>query len=151
EQQARNAQHGGSLQRGRGGRAPRLGEQRQLAEQRQRPDRDFLAVLGGGENEATALHDVAAVGVLAGQEQYLAAVQVAGLAADRQDAQRLTSELAERRHALEEADVVLDGHAAIVRAPACSRPPRSPGWKASPRPSQPSGAADRCGSRACGW
>ena len=46
EQGARNAQHGRRLERRRGGRTRGLGEQRELAEQRARPDRDTLAVLG---------------------------------------------------------------------------------------------------------
>src|ERR1041385_4391137 len=58
-----------------------------------------------------SLPHVGAVGVLALAEQRDALVDVAVLRADRQNAQRVAAEQRKRRHALQEGDVVLDGHA----------------------------------------
>ena len=64
----------------------------------------------GLERERAFLDHIAGVGRIAGREQHLAAVHVAALGADRQDAQRVAPEDREARHPLQEGDVVLDRH-----------------------------------------
>ncbi len=65
------------------------------------------------QQQRAFLHDVAAVGEFAGVEQHRAVLQLPGLGADRQDAQRLLAERREGRHLLEEGDVVFEGHGYI--------------------------------------
>src|SRR5205085_4784424 len=114
-----------------------------------------------------ALHDIAAVGLVADPEQRIAAGEFAMFGADRQHAQRLPSQQAQGRDALQQGNIVFDRHGGPVMltadaryesiktnritAPACSHrlpSPESPGWR---RLSRSSGAAGRCGFPACGW
>ena len=100
------------LARDRAGRPLRVSEQRDFADQRAGPgDRRRDRALLGDEIERAFLHHIGAVGVLALAEQRDAFVDVAALGADRQNAQRIAAEQPERRNALQEGDVVLDGHA----------------------------------------
>ena len=62
------------------------------------------------DRERAGLHDIAAVGELAGVEQHRAARQLARLGADGEHAQGLLAERGQRRHLLEEGDVVVERH-----------------------------------------
>src|SRR5262245_30516407 len=68
KQRPRDDQHGRGLERRRGGGAHRLGEQRDLAQKRARPDRDVAAVVRR-RMEADLLDDETAGGFLAGTGQ----------------------------------------------------------------------------------
>ncbi|MNR67088.1 hypothetical protein D3C85_1908990 [compost metagenome] len=62
------------------------------------------------QHERAFLHDVAAIGEIAGIEQHGAARHFLGLGADREDAQRGTAEQRQRRHLFEKSDVVFERH-----------------------------------------
>src|SRR5262249_31201018 len=65
---------------------------------------------GRGRRNPPRLDHETALRLVAGVEQHLPAIDVAGLRADRQNAQGRPSQETERRHAFEEGNVVVDGH-----------------------------------------
>src|SRR5262249_58372307 len=110
ERRPRKSKPGGGLERLGGRRTPGRGEQRDLSQKRARTDREVLAVSRRRQVKSPRLDHETALRLVADVEQHLAAIDVAGLRADRQNAQGRPPQETERRHAFEEGDVVVDGH-----------------------------------------
>ena len=121
KQAARNPDHGRRLARHRCCRTLGLDQKRKLAHQGAGAGGDLLGRRRRRQCERAFLHHVTAVGLIAERKQRLAVVDIAALGADRENAQRRTSEQPQCRHPFQECDVVFNAQRRGLTAPACSR------------------------------